>query len=177
MASERAKSQSLKRRAKRELEEYLTIVAYLSVLLGALTTYRRLLMSEVGVPYLHYGYAVIEALILSKVILIGEALHLGERYRDRPLFISALYRSLVFGLLALGFRVLEILIRALLEREPLVAALARVASRPAQIGVYGLVLFVAFVPFFSLAGAGRLLGEERFLSVLLRRPSTSAASP
>ena len=170
MASESAQSVPLKQRAKREMEEYLVIAVFLSALLGALTVYRRILMSEVGVPYLHYGYAVIQALVLAKIILIGEALHFGERFQDKPLIVSALFKSLAYGFLALAFHALEHVIHALVERESPVAALARLAAQHSEIAAYTLVLVIAFVPFFSLQQAGRLLGEERFLNVLLRRP-------
>jgi hypothetical protein len=160
----------LKQRAAAEMQEYLVISVFLAALLAALTAYRRILMFEEGLPHLYYGYAVIEALVLAKIILIGEALHLGERHRDKPLIVSAVYKSLVFGFLALVAHALEHVIRALAHRESPVAELARQVAHPAELGAYGLVLFVAFVPFFSLQAAGRLLGETRFLDVLSRRP-------
>ena len=177
MASERTKSASLKQRAAREMEEYLIVALFLFGLLGALTDYRRLLMSEVGLSYLHYGYAAIEALVLAKIILIGEVLHLGERFRDKPLIVVALYKSLVFGFLALVAHALEHVIHALVKGESPVAALSRLAAQPGEIAAYALVLLVAFVPFFSLQEAGRLLGEERFLNVLLKRPQAGSTSP
>jgi hypothetical protein len=174
MASESTKSVSLKQRAASEMEKYLVIALFLSALLVALTAYRRVLMAEVGVSYLHYGYALVEALVLAKIILIGEALHFGDRFEDKPLIVSALYKSLAFGFLALLAHVLEHVIHALVERESPAAALAR---HPGEIAAYSLVVFVAFVPFFSLQQAGRLLGEERFGHVLLRRPPARSAAP
>jgi len=171
MASERTQSESLKKRAERELTEYLIIAVFLGALLGALTAYRRILMSEVGVPYLHYGYAAIQALVLAKIVLIGEALHVGKRFQDKPLIVVAVLKSLVYGLLALLFHALEHVIHALVTGESPVAALARLIDQPAEIGAYTLVLVIAFVPFFSLQQAGRLLGEERFLNVLSKRPA------
>jgi hypothetical protein len=156
------------------MEKYLVIALFLSALLVALTAYRRVLMAEVGVSYLHYGYALVEALVLAKIILIGEALHVGDRFEDKPLIVSALYRSLAFGFLALLAHVLEHVIHALVEGESPAAALAR---HPGEIAAYTLVVFVAFVPFFSLQQAGRLLGEERFGHVLLRRPPAESAAP
>ena len=172
MASESTKSVSLKQRAARETEEYLVVSLFLFALLGAL----RLLVSEVGSIYLHYGYAAIEALVLAKIILIGEVVHLGERYRDKPLIVSALYKSLIFGVLVFVAKLIEHVIRALVKGESPVVEVARVFAQPAEIGAYALALFVVFVPFFSLQEAGRLLGEERFLNVLLRRPATRSAS-
>jgi hypothetical protein len=167
MASESTKSLSLKQRAAREMEEFLAVTLFLSVLLGAITAYRRLLMSEVGVPYLHYGYALIEALVLAKIIRIGEAFRFGERHEDKPLIVSALYKSLIIGFFALVAHVLEHVIHALVKVESPAAAVAR---QRGEIAIYTLVVLVVFVPFFSLQQAGRLLGEERFLYVLLRRP-------
>ena len=169
MASESKKPVGLKQRAARETEEYLVVFLFLFALLGAL----RLLVSEVGSIYLHYGYAAIEALVLAKIILIGEALHFGGRFEDKPLIVSALYKSLAFGFLALLAHVLEHVIHALVEGESPAAALAR---HPGEIAAYTLVVFVAFVPFFSLQQAGRLLGEERFGYLLLRRPPAKNAA-
>ena len=175
--AESTKPVSLKQKAAREMEEYLIVALFLFGLLGALTDYRRLLMSEVGLSYLHYGYAAIEALVLAKIILIGEVLHLGERFQDKPLIVVALYKSLVFGFLALVAHAIEHAIHALVKGESVVATLARLAAQRTEIGVYALVLFVAFVPFFSLQEAGSLLGEKRFQNVLMRRPSARSVTP
>jgi hypothetical protein len=177
MATESTKPASLKQRAASEMQEYLVVALFLFALLGALTAYRRLLMSEVGLSYLHYGYAAIQALVLAKIILIGEVLHLGDRFGDKPLIVVALYRSILYALLALVFHALEAVIHALVKAESPVAALARLVEHRNAVAAYVLVLLVAFIPFFSLEGAGRLLGEERFLNVLRKRPPARNASP
>ena len=174
MASESTKPASLKQRAAIELEEYLVVALFLFALLGTLAAYTRLLMPEV---YLHWGYAAIEALVLAKIILIGKLLHLGERNRDKPLVVIALYKSIIFVALVFAFKLIEHVISALVKGESPVAGLARLFGQPAEIGAYLLVLFVVFVCFFSLQEAGRLLGEERFLNVLLKRPQPGRASP
>jgi hypothetical protein len=168
------KKVSLKQRAVSEMEELLVIALFLFALLGALTTYTRLMMPDVS---LHWGYAAIESLVLAKLILIGKLLHLGERTRDKPLVVIALKRSLVFGVFVVVFKLIEHVVRALVKGESAMAELARLFAQPAEIGAYLLVLFVVFVPFFSLQEAGRMLGEERFLDVLRRRPQAGGASP
>jgi len=54
--------------------EYVAISLYLSMFFGALLNYRRVALAEVDIRYTHCGYAIIEALVLAKVILIGEVL-------------------------------------------------------------------------------------------------------
>ena len=54
--------------------------AYLFVALGSFMLYRRLVLAEAGVPYLNYGVAAIEAMIIAQVILIGRAFKVGTRF-------------------------------------------------------------------------------------------------
>jgi len=39
---------------------------------------------------------VLEALVLAKVILIGDVLRLGRRFEDKPLIVPTLYKTVVF---------------------------------------------------------------------------------
>jgi hypothetical protein len=81
-----------------ELVEYWINFLYLVFFFGTFTWYRRLVLAEYHISYLHYGAAVIEALILAKVILIGDALRLERRLEERPLIIPTLYNAVVFSL-------------------------------------------------------------------------------
>jgi hypothetical protein len=177
MAARDGRAGSLKERARLELLEYLAISLYLCVYLGALLNYRRSVLSEMGISYTHYGYAVIESLILAKVILIGEAMHIGRREASRRLAVSALYQSIVFGIFVLAFQVLERAIHALVTRAPVAAEVAAMFRRPSATLAHVLVLILAFVPFFLLREAGRQLGEERLFGLLLRRPRSEGRTP
>src|SRR5450755_1460457 len=90
---------SLKERALSETRKYVGYTIYLAMVFAAFSNYRRLVLSEYEIAYLNYGYSLIEAMILAKVILIGEALKLGERRADEPLIIPTLYKAFMFGLL------------------------------------------------------------------------------
>ena len=76
---------SLKEKAAEEFREFWAIAIYLVVMFGAFTSYRRLVLSEPGVTYLHYGFAVVKALIRAKVILVGQVLRLGDDLKHRRL--------------------------------------------------------------------------------------------
>jgi hypothetical protein len=169
VTSESTKAAGLKQRAKNELLEYLGISFYICVFLGALLNYRRVVLAEVGITYTHYGYAVVQALILGKIVLIGDALHLGEGRGDRPLIVSALYRSLIFGVYVLVFHLLERVVHALIKGESLTLGLAEELAHPAIIAAHVSLVILAFIPFFMLREAGRQLGEERFQKLLFRR--------
>ena len=74
------KKGDLKKKIVHEMGEYLINVCYLTLVFAAFTQYRRLLLAAHDITYTHYGVAVIEALILGKVIMIGD----GGSPRPRP---------------------------------------------------------------------------------------------
>ena len=86
---------NLKQRAIEELKLFWIIAFYLWVFLGSFTVYRRLIIAETGVAYLHYGIALIEALVIAKVILIGKMFGFSRRFEDQPLIIPVLYKSIL----------------------------------------------------------------------------------
>jgi hypothetical protein len=81
-----------------ELIDYWIVVLYLACFFGVFTWYRRLILAEYQIGYLHYGVSVVEALVLAKVILIGDVLRLGRGLDDKPLIVPTLYKAVVFSL-------------------------------------------------------------------------------
>jgi hypothetical protein len=87
----------LKQKLSREMREFVIIFLYLGLLMGAFNTYRWLLLAEYHVGYFVYGYSLVEALVLAKVIIIGESLGIGERFADRPLIVPTHYKTMLFA--------------------------------------------------------------------------------
>jgi hypothetical protein len=52
-------------------------------------------------------FAFINALILAKILLIGEDLHLANRFRHKPLLYSIFYKCFVFMIFFIGVQILE----------------------------------------------------------------------
>src|SRR5215472_17137660 len=87
-----------KQRFIREFVNYWINFVYLAIVFGLFAWYRRLILAEYEIKYLNYGVAIIEALILAKVILIGDMLGLGREFKNKPLIYQTLYNSIVFSL-------------------------------------------------------------------------------
>ena len=115
----------LKERAMEELKVYWIVTLYLWVFLGLFTVYRRLVVAETGASYLHYGIALIEALVIAKVVLIGKMFGFSRRFEDRALIVPVIYKSVLFGLLVLLFGVVEHLVVGWFHRQGLLGGLAR----------------------------------------------------
>jgi hypothetical protein len=169
MPSEKASS-SFKEKALEELRMFWVIAAYLAVMLGAFAWYRRFVLSESGISYFHYGAAVIEALILAKVILIGQALGVGRRFEDSQLIWSVLFKSVVFAVFIALFAILEHLIEGLVHRESwdqIEHGLIR-AGRD-EIFARTVMMFVMLIPFFAFWETDRVLGDHKLFGLFFHK--------
>jgi hypothetical protein len=157
---------SLKERAIEEFKLFWIIALYLWVFLGSFTVYRRLVVAETGTAYLHYGIALIEALVIAKVILIGGMFGFTRRFDNKPLIVPVLYKSILAAILVLLFGVVEHLVEGWFHRQGMVGGLREIAS----VGDYELcarvlMLLVAFVPFFAFGEIGRVLGPQKLATM------------
>ncbi len=160
----------LKEKAAEELRLMLLVTAYLAAFFVAFLTYRRLISREFGVNAFHYGFALIEALVIAKVVLIGRALGLGKTDDRRTAAFSVLRSSFLYGLLVGVFAIVEHLVEGLIHGKTLAASWEAFLNQ----GVYEmlgrtLVLFVAFIPFFAFWELGRLAGDRKVFDLFFRR--------
>ena len=165
---------SRKQKIVSEAMEYWVLFVYLACFFGAFTWYRRLILATYDIGYAHYGVAVLKALILAKVVLIGEVLHLGQRFEDRRLIVPTLYKTLVFSLWVGAFEILEPTIRGLLHGEGLTAGLAELIGKGRyELLAVCLVAFIAFIPFFAFKELERVLGKGPLRTQFFRGRSAS----
>ena len=162
-------SLTLAQKAKEEFVMFWAIAIYLALMFTAFSTYRRLILSESGVTYLHYGAGIIEALILGKVVLLGQALSLGKRFESEPLFVSVLFKSLIFGAFIAVFSVIEHVVEGLVHRETwdVIGRHLFSAGRD-EILARSLVMIVTLIPFFAFCEVDRVIGEGRLFALFFR---------
>jgi hypothetical protein len=164
------KKAHLKEKAAEEFRLFWMIATYLAAFFVAFLTYRRLISREYGVSSFHYGYALIEAMIIAKVILIGKAMGLGRKEARRTVAFKVLRSSLVYGALVAAFAVLEHVVDGVMHGKTLVASLEAFRDT----GIYeilgrGLILFVAFIPFFAFWELGSLTGETKLSAYFFKK--------
>jgi hypothetical protein len=160
---------SLKQRIIHEAGEFLKVFLFVAPPFCAFSTYRMLLLNQFGEKYFAYGTAFVNAFVLSKIILLGEYLHLGKRQEDKPLIYSTIYNSFAFTLLVAVFHVLEDAIKGLLHGEDMAHVFDALAGYGiGEIFGRSLVMFCAFLPFFAFRETDRALGEGRMADLFLR---------
>ncbi|MET1084319.1 MAG: hypothetical protein ABWY12_14915 [Burkholderiales bacterium] len=177
MGSPDQKKRTWKEKMLHELVEYWINVIYLTLVFAAFTQYRRFLLAAYDITYTNYWVAVIEALILAKVIMIGAVVRLGRGLEDKPLIYPTLYKTAVFTVLVGVFKVLEHVIKGVWHGGGITAGFAELAAKgPHEILANSIVVFVAFIPFFAVKELGRVLGEEK-IRVLFFRSRAAESSP
>ena len=166
-AAEAGGKKSLKERAVSELEKYAIISVYLWVLFALFGLHRQLLQGH-GISLWQQGFAIINALVFGKVILIGEALQLGKGQESRPLAWVVLCKSLIFAILLVAFHLLEEAIRAWFEGQPLSAAVTRSGGSLAAVAAYTTIFFVVLIPFYAFQEAARVFGGDALWNLFFR---------
>jgi len=160
----------LKEKALRELKVYWIVTLFLAFVFCAFVTYRRLILTEFGISYFHYGAGLVEALIIAKVILIGQAFGLGKRLEDGPLIMAALFKAVLYGVFVGVFAVLEHLVEGFAHGKDLVAIWHQLLGLGKdEILARTLMVIVTFVPFFAFWETDRVLGEGKLFAMFFQR--------
>ena len=166
MDSENSQKATLKQKATHEFQEFAGIFLYLAFFFCSLATYSMLLLNKFHVSYYNYGEALINALVIAKVILIGEYAHLGKKHETKPLLLSATHKAFLFGLLVFAFHLVEEGVRLLIHGETVANALHQI--RFDDLLSRCLVIFCTFIPLFAFRELQRVLGEDEFRSLFFR---------
>jgi hypothetical protein len=159
---------SLTERAVSELEKYAVISAYLWVLFALFSLHKREVLQEHAISVWQQSFAIVNALIFGKVILIAEALGFGKRLERRALIWSVLGKSLIFAILFVAFHIVEEAIRAWFKSQPLSAAFADLGGTLSGLLTYAAIFFVALIPLFAFQEAARVLGSGALWNLFFR---------
>lgn len=154
-----------------ELHSYLLSFLYFWVLLGTFTVHQEIALREHDISFAPHGWALINALVLAKVMVIVEKLRLGSRIVPHPLIYPIVIEAFILALLFIGIHVLEHVIGGLVAGEAVAASIPVIGGG----GVLGLCLaalsvFIALIPFCGFRQLSLALGPGRLRSLLFSPP-------
>jgi hypothetical protein len=174
MSAENSQQISLKQKAVHEAKEMTFVFFYLAIFFGALATYSMLLLQKFEISYFTYGAALLNALIVTKIILIGEAMRLGRKHEAKPLIYSSIYKAFVFGLLVFGFHTVEEVLKRLIHGKDIAGAFRDL--RIDDLLGRTVIIFLVFIPFFAFRELERVIGQEKLRGLFFRTgaPAKSA---
>lgn len=170
MNTDNEKKTGWKQKFIREMTEYVINFCYLAVFFSVFTFYRRLVLAEYEIAYLHYGISLIEAAILAKVIMIGQFIGLGTGMEEKPLIIPALHKAVVFSIFVALFGILEHMAGGLIHGIGLAGGINEILDKGKdEIFAKVLITFFAFIPFFAFRELGRVFGEGDIRKMFFRK--------
>ena len=159
----------VKERLVQETKDYLMLFVYLTAFLGAFTIYKRLVLQEHNLSYYHYGYSLIEAAILAKVIMLGDWLGLGNTKPRGPLILAALRQTLLCSLLVILFSFVEKIVDGLLHGHDLAWGVDAVLNMKKQeVLANFLILYVTLTPLFAVRQLEKALGPGRLFALFFK---------
>ena len=77
------------------------------MLFGILALHEAVVSAKDGIEYHFYGFAIVNALIFGKVILVAEDFSFAEWFRERRPIYAILVKSIAFTILLLIFDIVE----------------------------------------------------------------------
>ena len=160
----------VKKKIVKEFVDYWINVFYLALVFAAFTQYRRIVLAAYDIVYTNYWVAVIEALILAKVIMIGSVVRLGRGLEHKSLIYPTLYKTVVFTIFVGVFTIVEHVIHGLWNGKGLMGGLNDYfANGPHEFLAGCLIIFVALIPFFAVKELERVFGEDKIRALFFRR--------
>src|SRR5271165_369982 len=170
MSTEKAPKSAMKQKVAHELEELTMIFLYLAFFFCSIATYSMLLLNKFEISYFTYGAALINALVIAKVILIGEYAHLGKKQEAKPLIYASIYKAFLFSLLVFTFHIVEEAIKHLVHDQRIATVFREV--RIDDLLSRTVIVFCTFIPLFAFREMQRVLGEEQFRALLFKGRET-----
>ncbi len=161
---------NLKQRLKHEFQKFIVYFVYLALFFCSFIFYRNLVVANFTNLYLHYSFGIIEALVIAKIILTGQILHLGENhFANYPLIVPTLYKASLFSLLVIFFGVVEHYVSGWVHGHTLQQMnLELTQASMNDIFARALVKYVAFIPFFGFLELERVMGEGKVYKLFFR---------
>ena len=161
------RGRKLAERAVDEVRRFVVMFLYLWVLFGLFALHQMIILHQEGMNFTTQGFALVNALVLAKVMLIAEDLRIGHWLRSRPLIYPILGESLIFTVVFICFHVVEHLVIGLFKGETLRESVPVIGGG----GLAGLlsvamIFFVALIPFFAFRNLSRELGADRLKGLL-----------
>lgn len=160
---------TVRQRVVAETRRFVVMFLYLWVLFGLFVLNERIILRQQGIGFSSQGFAILNALVLAKVMLVAEGLDLGHWFRHRPLIYPILHQSLLFSILFICFHVAEGVMMGLFKSQSVATSVPVIGGGGlAGLITVAVILFVALIPFFAFREVSRALGSDRLNALLFK---------
>jgi hypothetical protein len=150
------------------------IAFYLWVVFALLEVHKSMILGEHHINFAAHGFALVNALALAKVVLVGRRLRVADNLlSDAPLIYPTLLKSAIFTLLLACVKFLEDEAVGLYRGESFNQSLADVGGGSWKpILSLAAIMFVVLIPFFGYTELQKVLGEGTLKRIFFYRRQT-----
>jgi len=158
---------NLKQKVVDEFKRFVIIFLYLWLVFGLLSIHTSMVLSQRHLDYAEHTFAILNAFVFAKVLLVGEQLRLGRRFEAKPLIYPILHKSLVFSLVLICFHVVESVVVGVWHGHTIVESLPPMLGwNPKGLLGVGFSCFVLLLPFFAFRELARVLGHAEMRALM-----------
>lgn len=170
----------IKETAIAETKRFIAIALYIWLLLSVFELHRLAVLRGLHLKALadyRFGLAALNAVVLGKVIVIGQALRAGRQLSEKPLIYPILLKSALFALLLICFQIVEETVSGMVRGKSLAASTSQLGGGGLEGAVLvGVMACVALIPFFFFTEMQMVIGKEKVRSLLFQERSKTAAN-
>jgi hypothetical protein len=164
------RQRDLKERASEEFKRFIVIFLYLWIVFGLLSIHKSLVLSQHHLDYQEHTFAIINAFVFAKVLLLGEHFHLGTRFAGKPLIYPILHKCFDFTVLLICFHIIESVVVGVWRGNTLANSLPPFLGwNPRGLLAVGVICFVLLLPFFGFREIARVMGRREMRALLFGR--------
>lgn len=146
-----------------EIKDVLSIVLYLTVSLSLVATVKGLILIQVGInEFVHlYSVAIIEAVVLGKVVALTQKLPIMNAWDRHPLIWVILYKSAIMTVIIDIANAIEdkIFVHSASQHAPLHPVIFLFAHQALEL--------LVFIVLYSVRGLDRKLGPGKLMKLLI----------
>lgn len=175
----RDKAVAGKRKFIEEARIFLLLFVYLALLLGGFAWYKRLVLLEYRYDFSHYGYSFVEAAVLAKLMLVGNAMGFFKRLHKGPLIVASLCQTLVFSLIVIFFSLEEETFIGLVHGRGLSWGYQKLMQTSwMQVLADFIIIFMCFIPLFAIWELAKVFGPAQLANMFFKkRPPAGVPLP
>ncbi len=159
----------LKEKASEEFRRFLVIFLYLWVVFGLLSIHKSFVLSQHNLDYPEHAFAIVNAFVFAKVLLIGEHFQLGTRFKDKPLIYPIVHKCFIFTIVLLSFHIVESILVGLWHGDSIASSLPAMSETPLKnLLAVSIMSFVVLLPFFGFREIGRVVGRKELWALIFK---------
>lgn len=155
-----------------EVRQFVVMFLYLWILFGLFVLNQVLTLEQHGMSIALSGFAMLNALVLAKVMMVVEYFDFSRWLGGKALVYPVVFESLLLTVLFIVFHFIEHIVIGYMKGETLRESLPSLAAG----GMLGLlciacILLFSLLPFFAFKHLSRVLGAGFVYGLFFRGPS------